>query len=256
MNITIGSDPELFLSDNTGKLISAVGLIGGTKENPRPISEVGHAVQEDNVAVEFNIPPSNSAREFVEHLNFVLSHLEHRAKSLGLKFAENIAAASFPVDQLQTPEAMVFGCEPDYNAWTGKVNPRPHAEDFTLRSCGGHVHIGTTLDKRKVIQAMDLFLGVPSVVLDPDEKRRLLYGKAGAYRPKDYGCEYRTLSNFWLWKDTLKEWVFNRTQQAVEFVESGREISKNHGAIIRRAINNGDMRAVEFLFRNYKEVAV
>ena len=101
---------------------------------------------------------------------------------------------------------------------------------------------------------MDLFLGVPSVTLDSDTRRRELYGKAGAYRAKDYGVEYRTLSNFWIWKDSLKDWVYDQTQKAVDFVASGQQIAKHHGLIIRKAINKGDMRSVEFIGRQYAGV--
>jgi hypothetical protein len=251
MNFTIGADPELFLKNSSGKLISSIGLIGGSKQHPKLISENGHAIQEDNVSVEFNIPPCESASAFVDNLNFVLTHLDKRAAELGLQFATNIAAASFPEDQLNCPEAFVFGCEPDFNAWTRRINPRPHADDYTLRSCGGHVHVGTKLDGIAVIRAMDLFLGVPSIFLDPDTKRRELYGKAGAYRSKNYGVEYRTLSNFWIWKDATKKWVYDQTKRALEFVESGSVIPATHGKLIRNAINNGDYNAAEVLGKHY-----
>ena len=59
---TIGADPELLLLTATGLPKSAIGLIGGTKQNPKPFG-IGH-VQEDNVMVEFNIPPANNRHEF------------------------------------------------------------------------------------------------------------------------------------------------------------------------------------------------
>ena len=252
MNFTIGADPEFFLKNHDGGFISAVGKIGGSKTHPQLIGDKGHAILEDNVAVEFNIPPSNTKSEFINHLNFVLSHLDIRAKELGLVFAENIASASFPVSELLTPEACIFGCEPDYNAWNnGEKNPSPMVEDMTLRSAGGHVHVGTTLDKLEVIKAMDLFLGVPAMFIDKDTRRRDLYGKAGAHRPKPYGVEYRTLSNFWIWHDEKKSWVFDQTQKALEFVESGKTIDEKLGNMIQAAINTGDMNAANAVVRAY-----
>jgi hypothetical protein len=42
--------------------------------------------------------------------------------------------------------------------------------------------------------------------------RRELYGKAGAFRPKPYGVEYRVLSNRWLNSEALIRWVYNQSQ--------------------------------------------
>lgn len=241
MKFTIGADPEFFLAKPTGELVSAIGKIGGSKWEPKLISKDGHAILEDNVAVEFNIPPSNNAAQFVQHLNYVLDHLDERAQQLGLVFAKNVASASFPAEELQSPESWVFGCEPDFNAWkNGAVNPKPENVDMTLRSCGGHVHIGTDLPKWEVVKACDLFMGIQSLWLDKDVRRRSLYGNAGACRPKPYGVEYRTLSNFWIWSDEGKEWVYERTQKALEFVHAGNEIPLTWGSMVQTAINKGN----------------
>jgi hypothetical protein len=253
-NFTIGADPEFMLKNYQGQLISAIGKIGGDKWNPKPISEVGHAILEDNVSVEFNIPPSDNADAFVAHLSFVMQHLRGVADSHGLLFAEGVASASFPETELQTPEALVFGCEPDFNAWTEQVNPKPKSDDPNLRSCGGHVHIGTSLDPIKVIRACDLFLGVPSVWMDSDSKRRELYGKAGAFRPKPYGVEYRTLSNFWIWSEKHMRWVYDQTNKALDFVEQGNEIDPEMGKLVCQAINQGDLSAAKYLGESYPAI--
>ncbi len=115
-----------------------------------------------------------------------------------------------------------------------------------------HVGCQTAINKPlEVIKAMDIFLGVPSIFLDGDKERRKLYGGAGAHRVKPYGVEYRTLSNFWLWEDWTKLWVFQQTERAINFVKSGKEIPRHHGTIIRKAINNGDEKAAAFIGRAY-----
>ena len=43
---TLGADPELFLVDTSGKFISSVGKIGGTKDKPQPVGE-GCLIQEE-----------------------------------------------------------------------------------------------------------------------------------------------------------------------------------------------------------------
>lgn len=244
MGITLGCDPELFLCESiSGKMISAIGKIGGSKEAPLSIDN-GCAVQEDNVAAEFNIPPAKNLVEFKQSIQFVLHHLEERAKEMGLGLARNIASHSFDNDQLETWQSQVFGCDPDYNAWNNcKQNPRPYSSDENLRSCGGHIHVGTTLASDLVIKSMDLHLGIPALSLDKDTKRRELYGKAGAFRFKSYGCEYRSLSNFWIWDEQTIEWAYYGTEKAIEFVEKGKVIPEGVGLHIQKAINEGNKRS-------------
>lgn len=245
--LTLGCDPEAFLSNIHGELQSAVGRIGGSKTQPMPLPlGEGFAVQEDNVALEFNIPPASSALEFFESVSTCLHFLDqHVCGSQGLQIV-NMSAVSFPEDQLQTPAAQQFGCDPDYNAWTGKRNPRPKAADKNLRSCGGHVHVGydqSMAELRSVIQMMDLHLGVPSVLMDHGELRKELYGKAGAYREKPFGGEYRTLSNFWIFERRLITWVWNNTERAV------------NAAVERLAIGDDEARIVEAINTNNKDIA-
>jgi hypothetical protein len=237
----IGSDPETFLANNLGEFISSVGLIGGSKDEPMPIGD-GCFVQEDNVTVEFNTPPTNDVKEFVRVINYNLSWITNRASELGLTVI-NTPSARFSKEQLDSKEAQTFGCEPDFNAWlNGTANPRPRTKDASLRSAGGHIHIEAPgLDKLELTKAMDLFVGAQMVAFDDDTERRQLYGKAGAFRPKTYGIEYRTASNAWLRSDELKEWAFNQTQKAVQFVKDGKQIPDELGAMLQDCINKSDV---------------
>lgn len=252
VNFKIGCDPELFLkSKYTGAYKSAVGLIGGSKEAPLPIDNDGSAILEDNVAVEFNTKPANSYEEFRAGIHKVLDHL--REKLTGFEFSQE-SAVSFPKEELMTPQAQEFGCMPDFDAWRKCENDKPKADDPNLRSCGGHIHVGSTIAKRKpieVIRAMDLFLGVRSVILDTGTKRRQLYGNAGCFRFKPYGVEYRTLSNFWIFSDDGIKWAYDGTQQALEFVKSKKAIQPEHEFIIQRCINTSNMDDYKLLKEYY-----
>ena len=255
MEFKIGCDPEIFVGDNAS-VRSIIGKVGGTKDNPKelPIGK-GFAVQEDNVALEFNVPPSSSKNEFIGNVMGAMSFLsEMLLQQHGLQFV-NKSAVSFPDDELRDPRALVFGCDPDYNAWTSRVNPRPSAADKNLRSCGGHIHIG--LDdswlpdkKRKLIHAMDLYISVPAVFMDQGHLRKELYGKAGAFRNKSYGVEYRTPSNFWVWNPELIGWVYDNTARAISFTDS-KEIPEEDGEAIRYAINNNDQKTAMMLVNRY-----
>jgi hypothetical protein len=248
---TIGADPELFFR-NTVSVVSAITKVGGSKEEPLGIGN-GCAVQEDNVAAEFCIPPSDSAEAFISSIKYAVNYLETVAQDNGCILAKGVSAAAFPVKELRHPMAQVFGCDPDYNAWTGERNPKPKASDPTLRSAGGHVHIGSDKDPVELITAMDLFLGVPSIRKDADTTRRELYGKAGAFRVKKYGAEYRTLSNFWIWDNRSIEWVFNQTQKAEKFAETYHFTNEDR-EIITACINNSDKTLVPTIKKMFRKV--
>lgn len=248
-NTLIGADPELFLRNNTGSVVSAVGLIGGTKKEPRDIGN-GCAVQEDNVAVEFCIPPCDEVSNFIRSINYNLEYIADYVKSKGLTLSIT-ASETFDPDQLESEQAKVFGCDPDYNAWTMRTNRRPNSKDKLLRSAGGHVHVSTDKHPFLVARCLDLFLGVPSVLLDSDTRRRELYGKSGACRPKPYGVEYRTLSNFWLKSDELKEWVFEQAQRAVAFANEKEDWLNERSEEIQACINTSDAKSAQALMADY-----
>lgn len=216
-SITVGADPELFFTKE-GKYYPAIGLVGGTKQFPRKVK--GGAVQEDNVMAEFNIPPATSAEKFSDSITRMLEEVDKIATKHGCQTAI-VPYAEFETKYLEHPQAKEIGCEPDYNAWTLSQNERPSYYLLkNIRTASGHVHIGfpypnnSPTSRTKVAVACDLYLGIPSVLLDPDTVRRQFYGKAGAYRPKPYGIEYRVLSNFWLKDIKLRKWVFSSAVMA------------------------------------------
>ena len=103
------------------------------------------------------------------------------------------------------------------------------------------MHIGTKHNQFDIIKTADLYLGVPSVILDNDTERRKLYGKAGCLRPKPYGVEYRTLSNFWIWDKKTISWVYHQVATCInkceEFISSTTEEDRLK---IQDCINNND----------------
>jgi hypothetical protein len=182
--VTIGCDPEFFIySPKENKFIPSCGLIGGSKDAPIFITDDGHAIQEDNVMVEYCIPPCANAEEFIKHIKFVKDYIKDTILSPMRYEPKYIASARFEYDDLQTPQAQEFGCSPDHNAWAdGEENKFIKSNDLLLRTAGGHIHIGyenpdahTTIE---LIKAMDLILGLQSLVLDTDTERRVMYGKA------------------------------------------------------------------------------
>ena len=257
--ITIGSDVEVFARDKTGKAIALCGLIGGSKQEPRQLQDLpkGFMVQEDNVSLEYNIPIAQSQHDFVTYIGIMCNRVSEILQGMNLNMSKE-AAISFDTDQLQHPQAKVFGCEPDYNAWTKMENRKPTATDQNLRTAGGHIHVGTgEVDMILGIRAMDLFLGVPSVILDSSPasvKRRELYGKAGAMRPKPYGFEYRVLSNYWMFDPILVSWVYSNTIAAMSWARkgNGNDLPFAKAAVIQECINTGNVDLAKQILAEYK----
>ncbi len=241
-----GCDPEVFLT-HKGKLVSCIGKVPGNKWHPVQVDYLpkGFTLQQDNVALEFGIPPAGTREEFVKHIQTI--KLAGRKYLKGLSYSTE-SAVIMPDDEMQTAEAHIFGCEPDFNAWTGKENKKPVPPHKNLRSAGGHVHVETQLPKEQVIRAMDLFLGVPSVLMDNGQERRKLYGAAGAYRPKPYGAEYRTLSNFWIFSTKHMKWVWNETANALATVANGYDVLDTR---VRECIDTGNRGLAEALVKQY-----
>lgn len=255
--VTIGADIELFLYNKVAnEIASAEGFVKGTKDQPfvfDPTSKY-FATSLDNVLMEFCIPPANNRDEFFAYIsksvNYINASLPKEYCSLA------VPAATLDPKYLQTEQAKVFGCEPDYNAYTGQANVKPYCEDPTLRSAGGHIHIGyASPDKemnREIIKALDLFIGVPAVLIEPDSKRKELYGKAGCYRDKEYGVEYRTISNFYLKNRRLTQWVYDNTINAVEWLNKGNSIDSVFGDHLEKVINNNDRESAIDLIEAFK----
>lgn len=227
----IGADIEVFLSSKEdGSFVSAEGIIPGTKDEPFIFDETNkhHAISLDNVMPEFCIPPATTPAEFYFGIEKALKYIESIIpKNLEINI---VPAAYFDEKYLLTENALKFGCDPDFNAWLNVQNDPPPSSS-NLRTAGFHVHVGyrnpTNFVNTSIAKAMDIFLGVPAVLLEPENDRKKLYGKAGAHREKAYGMEYRVLSNHFCNNDKLTSWVFQNTKRAIDFVNAGNCISLN-----------------------------
>jgi hypothetical protein len=256
IKFTLGSDPELMLRDINGNLKSAIGVISGTKKKPLPLEE-GMA-QYDNVNAEFGIDPASTENEWVGRHGRVMRQLDTLiGKDLRLSCT---ASAHFPKSELNCDEARQFACDPDFDPYDECPNViPPSACDGTLRSCGGHIHlgnkeIGESLDLQiATVKTLDIFLGLPSLLLDKDptsQRRRELYGKAGAHRPKLYGVEYRAIGNFWLSHPNLARLMWKLVRDSLAAYQRGHleEINKN---TVRRVINTGRLDRAEHALKDF-----
>lgn len=247
----LGSDPEVLLCDQTGKHISSIGYINADKWHPMQIPGMaeGFTLQEDNVTLEYGIPPAASAQELINHLEAVMNKsLEYLPN---LSFSK-LSCTVYDQDQMLTPQAHIFGCEPDFNAWTCEPNPPPNPPHPFMRSAGGHIHVETKEHPLEVTKAMDMCLGVASVLMDKGELRKQMYGKAGAHRKKPYGVEYRTLSNFWIFDKKYIEWVWAATEMALSRLGE----ADNYKDAILDAIDNNNKKTAKQLVKQLKLIVV
>lgn len=254
-NITVGCDPEFFLKAADGNFIGAFHYLKGTKWHPESIDQDGSAILHDNVMVEFNTAPASNREQFILSVDKVLHHLRLRLpEEVEFSF---LPSAHFQLNALRSRAAKEFGCEPDFNAWLeGERNPNIHCADRTLRTSGGHIHVGfedsDQAARLNLIQHMDVFLGIPSILLDSGgSERRLMYGKAGAFRPKAYGAEYRVLSNFWLQSQELKGWAFDATLETIGQLNEDFCLDEEDVPLIVPTINNSDHKTAEYLVAKY-----
>lgn len=260
-NFTIGCDPEIFLRKD-GKAYSAHGVIPGTKKEPFEVDK--GAIQVDGMAVEFNTEPAplqgndgGSFKQFNGNIVSVMKSLKEGVQKYDPELTFNLSSVQdFDEETMkaQPPEAVELGCDPDYNAYTLKVNPRPEGAAVNFRTASGHIHIGWGADIPidhpshmeicgSFVKYLDATVGMFMTLLDRDPRRRELYGKAGAFRPKPYGVEYRTPSNLWLASRAKRQAIFDLCQGAVQAASGGWSIEKMtgfHPEDIANIIDTGD----------------
>lgn len=222
-NVTIGADPELFIvNEKSKRVVSSVGLIPGEKGDPYVADDMpsGFGLETDNIVAEFNIPPATTKEAFINNIEYMKAYINKFVKNVNSSLGI-LCAASKVVDasQLQSPQAKMFGCDVDFNAYTQAPNPKPNGAKTNLRSCGFHIHIGydnNNIDTSVLlVKYLDAFLGIPSVIKDRDKRRRSLYGKAGCFRLTPYGVEYRVLSSAMMRDTELLGLVWDQTMKSI-----------------------------------------
>lgn len=253
-SFTIGCDPELFLTRD-GKAVSGHDIIPGTKEKPFAVAD--GALQADGTAAEFNTVPVElgDVAAFEKNITSVMATLEKTVKEVDPSLSLNISPVQhYDEEYFKTlPKAAVeLGCNPDWNAYTGEPNPTPdHTRLF--RTGSGHIHYGwgegipaDHPEHIKIccdfVKVLDAFVGCYMTMIDDDNLRRELYGKAGAFRPKSYGVEYRTPSNVWLRDAQTRKAIHLLSNSAVK---AASDMDKFSNGISKRfdipeIINTGD----------------
>jgi hypothetical protein len=235
---TFGSDPEFIVLDKNKRPRSAIGVVNGTKKRRIVRGECGFYW--DNVLAECTVQPAHNKAEAISNIGFALKQYADIVKPHQLTIR---ASQNFPDEELETGPMLkcqdgtmvragrFAGCKTEFCAYSlGTIEPDGIQDRFkgtNLRTAGGHVHLGTELGQTwnacvSLVRMLDLFLGLPSLLIDKSQgsvERRQLYGEAGRFRQPPHGCEYRTLSNFWLVSPATVELVYDLCEFAVAFVK-------------------------------------
>lgn len=215
-NPTLGMDPEFFVSTFTGEVVPICDKVGGDKGNPIPFNSVPGlgdyigSFLEDGVALEVNIQPVSTASAFNSYTMHLKEAIDHLLSSKRLLPVWGFSTYKFSNAQLNNPKAQTLGCDPDICAygsvnqdgeWSPSARPKMRVEDLgNFRHVGGHIHFGYDTDlipRHVMVQLIDALVYLPVLKYDKQTERRKIYGLAGLYREKDYGVEYRSMSNFW-----------------------------------------------------------
>jgi len=186
-------------------------LFGGTKDEPLPFNkkDKGYAYLEDNAALEFNVPSTDSITQFPAIIRRAMRNIETLLTDRQLSYTTD-HMIELSSTYLKDERAHVLGCLPDKDAYMNNLEggqrvPFNGTMLGNKRYCGGHIHLQYDHEKvpRNVAALfLDLYLGLPCARLDKQRPtgRRDIYGRPGLYREKPYGIEYRTLSNFWVFR--------------------------------------------------------
>lgn len=245
-SITIGADPELFLKSGD-EYISAHTYPCGTKERPRQ-TQHGH-VQVDGIALELNVRPAATRRNFILNFRGVIHDLDDIVRTWGSGKAYLVAEPVVPFSLerlLELPEsARILGCNADFSAYTMAANETPECKT-PIRTGAGHLHIGwgqgyegyQHFEKcAKLVKTLDYTVGLRTLLFDQEPRRRMLYGKAGAFRPKSYGCEYRVPSNAWCQSEDLAGQMYDGVIQAIDILNDGVDLDLETNGLARECID-------------------
>ena len=287
-----GTDPEFWFLDDQGVakpasnfLLSQQQAIDAARASKSVYAglhdELIGKVFFDGYQAEINVPAYSCREELAGALKRQLQ------TARGLAPKHNISCvASVPVTEEllmeSDPRALQWGCNPDYNIYTGKINmPVKRYEARSWREAGGHVqmqiHSSNTTNfvpsKAQIeeyVHALDYLVGLPLVIASRHEadlelKRREVTGRAGDYRVREQKysrytktiLEYRTPSSFWLRALPFLWFVFAAPKYGITRLNKRRKDLPYFGSEeIRKVINTCDADAAFELWKEMQGVLI
>lgn len=251
-SLMIGADIEFLMKMGVGhndmELTPSEYIIGTEwdKKNPRVLyldgkrgtGKFSAMLHNDNVMLEigFDPVPLENAIHHPEVLiddristikNYILGRYNH----LTVEFSE-MSHGYYSKDFQSSRHFNTFGCEPDFSAYeVGKKDVDPDKIGL-MRMAGGHIHLGDggvelleKKEKKRLVRCLDYYL-YPLFSSYDASPRLAYYGAPGRFRPKSYGIEYRTPSNWWTYNERRIKIVLDAIKVAINDFNEGIDRTK------------------------------
>lgn len=192
----LGYDAEFFLRGGRG-YIPAERVLRGTKGHAAVLGPgvVGHP---DNIMAEIASAGPFHHENLMERITHDFDVLRKHVAPVEVQITAGITVTE---EFLAAAElAKEIGCDVDFQNGAPR-DPITTESIGTSRYAGGHLHFDTSRDipPDYCASVCDIMLAVPLIAMGERQGgRRGTYGLPGLYRPKEYGLEYRTLSNYWV----------------------------------------------------------
>ena len=281
----LGGDPEFFVGNKKGKILASDKFLP-SKYKPKKVrgkSDLedkdwkSNRIYFDGIQGEMALAPVTCRDNMTINIYNCLRAIN---RAIGSDNKIILKPSSFVDRQViddADPDARIFGCEPDFNAYTLKQNtPEMDASRHPYRYSGGHIHLGVILNYLnkltqyeeelaktpaghiRLVKFIDVLVAIPSLLLDNgagSARRRSKYGKAGCFRPTPYGIEYRTLSCWWLKSPMTVSLVYGLARMAWNIClnKLEKDFYKAIGCDeqdIRGIIDSGDIKEATKLWEN------
>jgi len=261
-----GSDPEVFAVNSYNECIPpsiirfyglpTLGFSDKEKKHPLFYNSKHIKIIEDGAAFEFNISPSNTAKEVYKKveegkniLSDILSDFNLKVYDRPVvKFNPDILVINGNIDEY-IQWCCRFGCDIDLDIYSGKYSVDIDASNIMKRFAGGHLHI-SPVDHNNyeiVTKLLDIYCGNTFIYNTPypeeEKQRQEFYGRPGKIRLQTYsnkvqGIEYRTPSISWLSNIETVENMINMATKAIEISYNREESLNIIGKYLQKSIDN------------------
>jgi hypothetical protein len=233
-SVSLGTDLEFFFRARNHGVVPADNILPPESEAMDSDGGVKKAIFYDGIQAEIRTTPDSCRARIGDQLVDLFRTVHRVAKENGVTMLmqSSVDVTRDVLLRARDPISRQFGCSPHRSERKGgKVEQiRVDGETHEIRYAGVHVHVGSA-DKYalqtddgilRTVRMLDLFLGTVGVMIESthwDRLRRQVYGKAGIYRRKEYGLEYRTPSTVLATHPAFMSLAFSLARQAVQVVE-------------------------------------